>query len=71
LKEMWLDRPIETLIPNAPELHFGQGLLHGYLQRLDYDLGDRYTLTPKIKEDIEFQMGIIVKLKPGNLISSN
>jgi hypothetical protein len=68
---MWLDRPIEILIPNAPELHFGQGLLHGYLQRLDYDLGDRYTLTPKIKEDIEFQMGIIVKLKPGNLISSN
>jgi hypothetical protein len=70
LKEMWSDRPIEILIPNAPELHFGQGLLHGDLQRLDYDLGDRYTLTPKIKEDIEFQMGIIVKLKPGNLISS-
>jgi hypothetical protein len=34
---------------------------------LDYDLGDMYTLTPKIKEDIEFQRGIIVKLKPRKL----
>jgi hypothetical protein len=64
LKELWLDRLIEILIPNAPKLHFGQGLLHGGLQRLDYDLGDRYTITPKIKEDIEFQRGIIIKLKP-------
>jgi hypothetical protein len=31
---------------------------------LDYDMSDKYTLTPKIKEDIEFQRGIIVKLKP-------
>jgi hypothetical protein len=29
-------------------------MLHGELQGLDYDLGDRHTLTPKIKEDIEF-----------------
>jgi hypothetical protein len=48
---------IEILIPNAPELHCG-------LQRLDYDLGDRYTLTPNIIEDIKFQKGTIVKLKP-------
>jgi hypothetical protein len=27
-------------------------------------MGDRYTLTPKIKDDIEFQTGINVKLKP-------
>jgi hypothetical protein len=27
-------------------------------------MGDRYTLTPKTKEDIEFQRGIVVKLKP-------
>jgi hypothetical protein len=51
---MWSDRLIEILTPNAPELHFGQVLLHGDLQRLDYDLGDRYTLTPKIKNDIDF-----------------
>jgi hypothetical protein len=63
LKELWSDRLIEILIPNAPEFHFGQGLLHGDFQRLDYDLGDRYTLTPKMKEDIEFERGIFVKLK--------
>jgi hypothetical protein len=28
-----------------------------------------YTLTPKIKEDIEFQRGVIVKLKPENFPS--
>jgi hypothetical protein len=55
LTELWSDRLLETFIPNAPELHFGQGLLHGDLQILDYDLGDWYTLSPKIKEDIEFQ----------------
>jgi hypothetical protein len=54
LKELWPDRLIEILIPNSPELHFGQGLLHDDLQRLYYDLGDRYTLTPRIKEDIKF-----------------
>jgi hypothetical protein len=48
------DKLIEILILNAPELHFGEGLLHGGLQRLDYDWSYRYTLTPKIKEDIEF-----------------
>jgi hypothetical protein len=54
LNGSWSDRLIETLTPNAPELHLGQRLLHGDLQRLDYDLGDRHTLTPKIKEDIKF-----------------
>jgi hypothetical protein len=58
LNKLWLDRLIEILIPNALELHFGQGLLHDDLKRLDYDLGDIYTLTLKIKEDIEFQRGI-------------
>jgi hypothetical protein len=69
LKELWSDRLIEILIPNTPELHFGQGWIHDNLQRLDYDLGDRYILTPKIKEDIEFQRGINVKLNPGNFSS--
>jgi hypothetical protein len=68
LKELWSDRLIEILISNAPELHFGQGLLHGDLQTLDYYMGDIYTLTTKIKEDIEFQIGLIVKLKPGNYV---
>jgi hypothetical protein len=61
---LWSDGLIEILIPNAPEFHFGQGLLHGDIQRLNYDLGDRYTITVKIKKDIEFQIGINVKLKP-------
>jgi hypothetical protein len=54
LNGLWADRLIEILTPNAPVLYFGQGLLHGDLQRLEYDLGDRYTLTHKIKEDIKF-----------------
>jgi hypothetical protein len=54
LNELWSDKLIEILTPNAPELHFGQGLLHGDLQRLYYNLGDRYTLTLMIKEDTEF-----------------
>jgi hypothetical protein len=65
LNELWSDRLIEILIPNPPELHYGQGVLYGDIQRLYYDMGDMYLLTPKIKEDIEFQRGIIVKLKPG------
>jgi hypothetical protein len=54
LNELWSDRLIEILILNPSKLHFGQEVLHGDLQRLDYDLSARYTLTPKIKEDIEF-----------------
>jgi hypothetical protein len=54
LNELWSDRLIEILISNGPRPHVGQGLLHGDLQRLDYDLGDRDTLTLKIIEDIEF-----------------
>jgi hypothetical protein len=70
LKELWLDRLVDILIPNAPELHFVQGLLHDDLQILDYDLGDRYTLKHKIKEDIKFQRGIVVKLKSGKISRS-
>jgi hypothetical protein len=62
LDELWSDRLIEIIIPNAPELHFGQGLLHSCLQRLDYDLSDMHTLTLKIKEDIKFQKEINTKL---------
>jgi hypothetical protein len=57
LKELWSDRLIEILIPNAPELHFEQGLLHGDLQRLDYSLGDMKTLTLKIKKILNFKKG--------------
>jgi hypothetical protein len=53
-EELWLDRLVEILISNAPELHFEQGFLHGDFQRFCYDLDDWYTLISKIKEDIEF-----------------
>jgi hypothetical protein len=51
-----------NLIPKVIELHFGQGVLHGDLQRLEYDLGDMHMSFPKIKEDIEFQRELIAKL---------
>jgi hypothetical protein len=51
-----------NLIPKAPQLHFGQGVLHGDLQRLYYDLNDMQPPYPNIKEDIKFQRGLIVKL---------
>jgi hypothetical protein len=65
LNELWSDRLIGILIANSSKLRIGQEVLHGDLQRLDHDLGDMHTLTLKIKEDIEFQRGISVKLNPG------
>jgi hypothetical protein len=67
LNELWSDRLIEILITNPSKIHFGQEVLHCDLQGLDYNLGDMHTLTPHIKEDIEFQRGINVKLNPEKL----
>jgi hypothetical protein len=53
---------IEILIASPSKLHFEQEVLHGDFQRLDYDLGGMHTLTLKIKEYIEFQFGINIKL---------
>jgi hypothetical protein len=58
----------EILTANPSKLHFGQEVLHSDLQRLDYDLGDIHILMLKIKEDIEFQRGINVKLNRGKKI---
>jgi hypothetical protein len=44
LNELWSDRLIEILIANPSKLHFRQEVLHGNLQRLDYDLDDIHTL---------------------------
>jgi hypothetical protein len=62
LNDLWSGRPIEILIANPSKLHFGQEVIHGDLQGLYYDLGDLDTLTPQIKDDIEFQKGLVVKL---------
>jgi hypothetical protein len=67
LNELLSNRLIEILIANQSRLHFGQEVLHGDLQGLEYDLGDMHILAPKIKEDIEFQRGINVKLNPGKM----
>jgi hypothetical protein len=45
-------------------------VLHGDLQKLDYDLGHMDILTHQIKEDIEFQRGLVVKLNPGKFSRS-
>jgi hypothetical protein len=66
LIELWSDRLIEILIANPSKFYFRQEVFHGDLQRLYYDLGDMNTLNLKIKEDIEFQIGINVKLNPEN-----
>jgi hypothetical protein len=70
LSELWSNSLIKILIPNALELHFGQGVHHGDIQRLDYDLGDMHTPTHKIKEDIEFQRELIVKLLSWKIFQS-
>jgi hypothetical protein len=63
LKELWSDMLLKTLVANPSELHFGQGLLHGNLQRLYYGLGDRHTPYPNIEENMEFTIVLIVKQK--------
>jgi hypothetical protein len=49
LRELWSDKLIAILIANPSKLHFGQEVLHGDLQELDYDMGDLDILTPQIK----------------------
>jgi hypothetical protein len=45
---------VATAIANSPEFNCGQGVLHGALQTLDYDIIDMHNLTPKIQEVIAF-----------------
>jgi hypothetical protein len=56
---------------NPPELKLGQGVLHGGLYPLHSDLVDMRNLTPNVKEVMEFQGGINVKLIPENFKSGN
>jgi hypothetical protein len=62
---------IATLIANRPELHFGQGVLHGDLQCLHYDLVEVHKLSRQINEVMEFPKGLNVKQileKSGNWV---
>jgi hypothetical protein len=63
LIELWSDKLIETLVANPSMLHFGQGLLHGDLQRLYYGLDDMNIPYPNIEEDMKFTIVLIVKQK--------
>ena len=54
---------VATAIANQPEFNFGQGMLHGALQTLNYDLIDMHKLTPNIQEVIAFIMWLSVKQK--------
>jgi hypothetical protein len=63
LKELWSDRLFKTLVANPSKLHFGQGLLHGDIQRFYYGLGYRHTPYLNIEEDMEFTIVLIVKQK--------
>jgi hypothetical protein len=67
LNELWSDRLTEIFIANPSKLNFLQEVLHGDIQRLKYDLGDMHILTLNIKEDIDFQIGINVKVNPGKI----
>jgi hypothetical protein len=51
-------RLIATLIANPPKLHFGQEVLHGDLQWLDYYLVDMHKISPKIQEVMESSITI-------------
>jgi hypothetical protein len=56
LKELWSDRLLAHLIANPSKLKYGQEIIHGDLQRLDYDLGDLHTPYPNIEEYMEFTL---------------
>jgi hypothetical protein len=71
LIELWSDRLLTTLIPNPSKLYFGQGLLHGDLQRLYYGLGDRHTPYPNIEEDMQFTDVLIFKQKLEEIFSKS
>jgi hypothetical protein len=63
LKELCSDRLLEILIANQSKLHFRQEVLHGYLQRFEYDLGDFHTPYSNGEEDMEFTKVLIGKKK--------
>jgi hypothetical protein len=56
LKELWSDRLLAHLIANPSKLKYGQEIIHGDLQRLDYDLGDLHAPYPNIEEYMEFTL---------------
>jgi hypothetical protein len=62
---------IATLLPNCPELHFGQRVIHVDQHSWHYHMVYMYKLSPKIQEVIEFQRWLIIKLILGKFSSEN
>jgi hypothetical protein len=54
LTELWSISLVATAIETSPELHCGQGVIHGALRSLHYDHVDMHKLTPTIDEVIAF-----------------
>jgi hypothetical protein len=69
LTKLWSIKLIATAIANPPELNFGQGVLHGALRTLHYDLIDMHKLTPNIQEVIAFPNWLSVKQKSAETVS--
>jgi hypothetical protein len=61
LTELWSLSLVATAIETSPELHCGQGVLHGALWTLQYDHVDMHKLTPKIEEVIAFTKWLSAK----------
>jgi hypothetical protein len=58
---MWSISLVATDIETSPELHCGQGVLHGSLWTFHDDHVDMHKLTPKIEEVIAFTKWITDK----------
>jgi hypothetical protein len=58
---MWSDMLITNLIANAPELQFGQEVIHGDLKCLHYDMGDMHIPYPNIEENMKLPKMVNVK----------
>jgi hypothetical protein len=54
-------RLIATLFSTRPKHLFGQGVLHGDLQSLYYQLVDKNKLCPNIQEVMELQIWLNIK----------
>jgi hypothetical protein len=54
---------VKPVFANPSNLHFGQEILHGDLQRSGYDLSDMHTPYTNIEEDMKFTKVLIVKQK--------
>jgi hypothetical protein len=63
LTKLWSIKLIATAIANPPELNFVQGVLHGALQTLHYDIIDMHKLALNIQEVIACPIWLSVKQK--------